>query len=167
VPPALPSYASGTSDVPLLGDTVGDGLDRTAARIPDNEALVEVATGRRWTYAQFVEGIDALACGLLGAGVRTGDRVGIWAPNVAEWVFVQYATAKIGAILVNINPGLPHARAGVRAEPGRDLAAGRRAELQDLRLRGDGRGGPPAVPGPAAGGADRLGRVDGPGVGGG
>lgn len=104
MPPVLPSYASGTSDVPLLGDTVGDGLDRTAARIPDGEALVEVATGRRWTYAQFVAQVDALACGLLGAGVRTGDRVGIWAPNVAEWVFVQYATAKIGAILVNINP---------------------------------------------------------------
>jgi fatty-acyl-CoA synthase len=104
VPPALPSYASGTSDVPLLGDTIGDGLDRTAARLPDAEALVEVATGRRWTYAQFVEQVDALAAGFLKAGVRTGDRVGIWAPNVAEWVFVQYATAKIGAILVNINP---------------------------------------------------------------
>jgi len=104
VPPALPSYASGTSDVPLLGDTIGDGLDRTAARLPDGEALVEVETGRRWTYAQFVGGVDALAFGLLGAGVQTGDRVGIWAPNVAEWVFVQYATAKIGAILVNINP---------------------------------------------------------------
>ena len=104
MPPALPSYASGTSDVPLLGDTIGDGLDRTAARVPDGEALVEVATGRRWTYAQFVEGVDALALGLLGAGVRTGDRIGIWAPNVAEWVFVQYATARIGAVLVNINP---------------------------------------------------------------
>ena len=63
-----------------------------------------MATGRRWTYAEFVEQVDALALGLLDAGVRTGDRVGIWAPNVAEWVFVQYATAKIGAILVNINP---------------------------------------------------------------
>ncbi|MDT0350870.1 AMP-binding protein [Pseudonocardia charpentierae] len=104
MPPAVPSYASGTSDVPLLGDTIGDGLDRTAARRPDGEALVEVATGRRWTYAEFVAQVDALAFGLLGAGVRTGDRVGIWAPNVAEWVFVQYATAKIGAILVNINP---------------------------------------------------------------
>ena len=104
MPPAVPSYASGTSDVPLLGDTVGDGLDRTAARRPDGEALVEVATGRRWTYAEFVAQVDALAFGLLGARVQTGDRVGIWAPNVAEWVFVQYATAKIGAILVNLNP---------------------------------------------------------------
>ncbi|MBL8927255.1 MAG: AMP-binding protein [Pseudonocardia sp.] len=104
VPPALPSYASGTSDVPLLGDTIGDSLDRTAALNPDGEALVDVATGRRWTYTDFVVGVDALALGLLAAGVRTGDRVGIWAPNVAEWAFVQYAAAKIGAILVNINP---------------------------------------------------------------
>ena len=104
MPPAVPSYASGISDVPLLGDTIGDNLDRTAARWPDADALVEVATGRRLTYAQLVASVDALALGLLGAGVRTGDRVGIWAPNVAEWVLVQYATAKIGAILVNINP---------------------------------------------------------------
>ena len=104
MPPALPSYASGTSDVPLLGDTIGDSLDRTAARTPDGEALVDVATGRRFTYTEFVAGVDALAVGLLRAGVRTGDRVGIWAPNVAEWAFVQYATAKIGAILVTINP---------------------------------------------------------------
>ena len=104
MPPVVRSYACGTSDVPLLGDTIGDDLDRTAARVPDGDALVEVATGRRWTYAAFVAEVDAVALGLLDAGVRTGDRVGMWAPNLAEWVFVQYATAKIGAILVNINP---------------------------------------------------------------
>ena len=98
------SYASGTSDVPLLGETVGDDFDRTAARRPDGDALIEVATGRRWTYRQLQGDVDAVALGLLDAGVRTGDRVGIWAPNVAEWVLVQYATAKIGAILVNVNP---------------------------------------------------------------
>ena len=102
--PSVPSYASGTSDVPLLGDTIGDNLDRTVAARPDAEALVEVTTGRRWTYAQLRAEIDAVAHGLLAAGVTKGDRVGIWAPNLAEWVFVQYATAKIGAILVNINP---------------------------------------------------------------
>jgi fatty-acyl-CoA synthase len=102
--PPLPAYASGTSDVPLLGDTVGGALDRTAARYPDRDALVEVATGRVWTYAELVADVDATALGLLDAGVRTGDRVGIWAPNVAEWVLVQYATARLGAILVNINP---------------------------------------------------------------
>src|SRR3712207_6588034 len=102
---ALPSYASGTSTLPLLGDTIGANLDRTAARVPaDHEALVECATGRRWTYRQFVADVDAVALGLDALGVGEGDRVGIWAPNRAEWAFVQYATAKLGAILVNINP---------------------------------------------------------------
>lgn len=98
------SYASGTSEVPLLGDTIGDNFDRTVAADPDREALVEVPTGRRWTYAQLRDDVDVLALGLLDAGVVKGDRVGIWAPNMAEWTLLQYATAKIGAILVNINP---------------------------------------------------------------
>jgi fatty-acyl-CoA synthase len=102
--PTVPSYASGTSDVPLLGDTIGDNLDRTVAARPDGEAMVEVATGRRWTYRQLREDVDAVALGLVAAGVAKGDRVGIWAPNQAEWTLVQYGTAKIGAILVNINP---------------------------------------------------------------
>jgi fatty-acyl-CoA synthase len=102
--PAVPSYASGTSDVPLLGDTIGDNFDRVAAARPDAEALVEVATGRRWTYGELREDVDTVALGLLAAGLGKGDRIGIWAPNVAEWTLVQYATAKIGAILVNINP---------------------------------------------------------------
>jgi fatty-acyl-CoA synthase len=102
--PAVPSYASGTSDVPLLGDTIGDNFDRTVAGEPQREAVVEVATGRRWTYAELKRDVDALALGLLDAGVEKGDRVGIWAPNMAEWTLTQYATAKIGAVLVNINP---------------------------------------------------------------
>jgi fatty-acyl-CoA synthase len=102
--PARSSYASGPSDVPLLGDTIGDNFDRTVAADPDREALVEVPTGRRWTYARLRDDVDVLALGLLGSGVAKGDRVGIWAPNVAEWTLLQYATAKIGAILVNINP---------------------------------------------------------------
>ncbi|ANY07226.1 AMP-binding protein [Pseudonocardia sp. HH130630-07] len=102
--PAVPSYASGVSDTPLLGDTIGDNLDRTAARFPDNDALVEVATGRRWTYAELRDAVDTLACGLLDAGVTTGDRLGIWSPNTAEWTLTQYATAKLGVVLVNINP---------------------------------------------------------------
>src|ERR1700683_4041421 len=100
----LPSYASGTSDVPVLGETIGDSFDRTVAADPAREALVEVPTGRRWTYAQLRADVDALALGLLADGVAKGDRVGIWAPNMAEWTLLQYATAKIGAILVNINP---------------------------------------------------------------
>ena len=102
--PALPSYSSGTSTVPLLGDTIGANLDRTAARVGDHEALVECATGRRFSYPEFVAEVDAVALGLDALGVGRGDRVGIWAPNCAEWAFVQYGTAKLGAILVNINP---------------------------------------------------------------
>jgi fatty-acyl-CoA synthase len=104
ISPTRPSYACGIADVPLLGDTIGDNFDRTVAAQPQHEALVEVATGRRWTYQQLRAEVDALALGLIDAGVVKGDRVGIWAPNMAEWTMVQYATAKIGAILVNVNP---------------------------------------------------------------
>jgi fatty-acyl-CoA synthase len=102
--PAVPSYTSGTSDVPLLGDTIGDNFDRMAAAQPDAEALVDVPSGRRWTYAELREEVDDLALGLVAAGFGKGDRVGIWAPNLPEWVLMQYATAKVGVILVNINP---------------------------------------------------------------
>ncbi len=98
------SYTSATSDVPLLGDTIGENLDRTVRRFGDRVALVDVPAGRRLTYAQLAAEVDALALGLLAAGIAKGDRVGIWAPNCAEWTYTQYATAKIGAILVNINP---------------------------------------------------------------
>jgi fatty-acyl-CoA synthase len=98
------SYTSAISDTPLLGDTIGENLDRTVSRFPDRPALVDVPAGRRWSYAELAADVDALALGLLAAGVSVGDRVGIWAPNCAEWVLTQYATAKIGAILVNINP---------------------------------------------------------------
>ncbi|HEY4314245.1 MAG TPA: AMP-binding protein, partial [Actinomycetes bacterium] len=102
--PAPTSYASGTADLPLLGETIGGNLDRTVARIPANEALVDLESGRRWTYAELAVDVDRLARGLLAMGVAKGDRVGIWAPNCPEWVLVQYATAKVGAILVNVNP---------------------------------------------------------------
>ncbi|MFE3993389.1 AMP-binding protein [Streptomyces goshikiensis] len=98
------SYASGVFEVPLLGDTIGENLDRTVRRFPGRDALVDRAAGRRWTYAEFAADVDALALGLLDLGITKGDRVGIWAPNRAEWTLVQYATAKIGAILVTVNP---------------------------------------------------------------
>ncbi len=98
------SYASGTSELPLLGETIGDNFDRTVAAYSDRDALVDCPTGRRWTYGELARDVDVLALGLLASGVGKGDRVGIWAPNVPEWTQVQYATAKIGAILVNINP---------------------------------------------------------------
>ncbi|MEV6429592.1 AMP-binding protein [Nocardia sp. NPDC051463] len=100
----LPSYASGISDTPLLGDTIGADFDRTVAAHPDREALVDCLSGRRWTYRLLADAIDTLATGLAARGIGKGDRVGIWAPNCPEWFMVQYATAKLGAILVNINP---------------------------------------------------------------
>ncbi|MGY6657914.1 AMP-binding protein [Amycolatopsis sp. TRM77291] len=102
--PAVPSYASGISDTPLLGDTIGDNFDRTVAAFGDRDALVDRAAGKRWTYTELAAEVDALALGLLDLGIAKGDRVGIWSPNRWEWTCVQYATAKIGAILVNINP---------------------------------------------------------------
>jgi fatty-acyl-CoA synthase len=100
----LPSYSHGTSATPLLGETIGENLRRIAAEFGGSEVMVDVPTGRRWTYRQFDTDTDALARGLLRAGIEARDRVGIWAPNCAEWILLQFATAKIGAILVNINP---------------------------------------------------------------
>ena len=98
------SYSHGASAVPLLGETIGANLRRVAARHPDREAVVDVPTGQRWTYARLDADTDALARGLIVAGIEAGDRVGIWAPNCPEWVLLQYATAKAGIVLVNINP---------------------------------------------------------------
>ena len=98
------SYTSTASDTPLLGDTIGANFDRTAAALPDRLALVDVPAGLRYTYAELKDEVDALAYGLLQSGIAKGDRVGIWSANRAEWIVTQYATAKLGAILVNINP---------------------------------------------------------------
>ena len=98
------SYSSGESATPLLGDTIGGNFDATVRAFGDREALVDRSAGRRWTYAELAADVDSLALGLLEMGIAKGDRVGIWAPNCAEWTLTQYATAKIGAILVNINP---------------------------------------------------------------
>jgi len=99
-----PSYARGGDDVPLLNETIGANFDRIVATHGSREALVEYFTGRRWTYDELRADVDALALGLLRLGIEKGDRVGIWAPNCAEWTQLQYATARIGAILVCINP---------------------------------------------------------------
>ena len=102
--PVLPSYSSAVSGRPLLGDTIGENLARTVAAFPDRAAVVDVASGKAYTYREFADLTDSLALALLTDGVKIGDRVGIWAPNCVEWMITQYATAKIGAILVNINP---------------------------------------------------------------
>lgn len=98
------SYVHGVSDTPLIGDTVGGMFDRIAAKHADNEALVVTHQQVRWTYSELQRRVDLLAAGLLSIGLNVGERVGIWAPNCAEWVITQFATAKAGLILVNINP---------------------------------------------------------------
>ncbi len=98
------SYVHGASSTPLMGDTIGANLEAIVRRFAEREAIVECATGRRWTYAEFDRDVDAVALGLLDLGIAKGDRVGLWATNCPEWTLVQFATAKIGAILVNINP---------------------------------------------------------------
>jgi fatty-acyl-CoA synthase len=98
------SYASGTADRPLLAGTIGAWFTEVAATHPDRDALVEHETSRKWTYAELKSDVDALAGGLLGLDVQPGDRIGMWSPNRAEWVITQLAAARIGAVLVNINP---------------------------------------------------------------
>jgi fatty-acyl-CoA synthase len=95
---------TGRTDVPLLEQTIGDNFEATVARFPDREALVMPHQGIRWTYRQLNAEVDRLARGLLARGYAKGDRLGVWAPNLVEWVLAQYATAKLGVIQVNINP---------------------------------------------------------------
>ncbi|MEU5399882.1 AMP-binding protein [Streptomyces sp. NPDC005963] len=104
VPGAPLSYAHGTGVTPLLGETVGQRLDRAVAAHPDREALVDLTSGTRYSYAELGTAVDLLARALIGIGVTKGDRIGIWAVNCSEWVLVQYASARVGAIMVNINP---------------------------------------------------------------
>lgn len=98
------SYVNGASVKPLIGDTIGAHLDRIAAISADRPALVSRHQGIRWSYGHLREKVDALARGLIALGLRPGERVGIWSQNNAEWVLVQFATAKAGLILVSINP---------------------------------------------------------------
>src|SRR4051794_26300805 len=99
-----PSYSHGASDIPLLGETIGANLERTVARVGDRDAVVSCHQDVRLTYGEFDAAVNRIASGLLAAGIAKGDRIGIWSPNCAEWGLVQFATAKVGAILVNINP---------------------------------------------------------------
>lgn len=100
----MDSYDIGPTNIPILEETIGASLERIAALNPDVEALVDICANRRWTYREFNTDVDQVARGLIALGVEKVERVGIWSPNCAEWVIIQYATAKIGAILVNINP---------------------------------------------------------------
>lgn len=103
------AYTAGDTDVPLLEETIGANFERVAARFPLHDALIEAAAvpgeeARRWSYTKLNDDVDRLARALLAVGVATGERIGIWSPNCAEWTILQYATAKIGAVLVNVNP---------------------------------------------------------------
>jgi fatty-acyl-CoA synthase len=108
----LASYAHGTSRVPLLGETIGEALRRTVERFPEREALVVRSQGYRASYRALWDAVAEVARGLLAIDVQRGDRVGVWSPNRFEWVVLQYATARIGAILVNINPAYKPAELG-------------------------------------------------------
>ncbi|MGA5463335.1 AMP-binding protein [Mycobacterium sp. NPDC050041] len=135
----MEAYDRGPTDVALLEETIGANFERTAQAHPDVDALVEVATGRRWTYAQLDDEINRTAAGLMDLGVQKGDRVGIWAPNCAEWTMVQYAAAKIGAILVNVNPAYrTHELAYVLEQSGvRTLIAATSFKTSDYRAMVD------------------------------
>ena len=98
------SYTNGASNIPLLGETIDENLRKIVAKFPNNDALISVHQHYRATYTEFYEQVTAVAKGLIALGVKSGDRVGIWSPNCYEWTLLQYATAKIGAIMVNINP---------------------------------------------------------------
>lgn len=103
------AYTAGDADVPLLEETIGENFERVVAQFPLHDALIEAAAvpgadARRWSYTKLNDDVDRLARALLALGVVKGERVGIWSPNCAEWTILQYATAKIGAVLVNVNP---------------------------------------------------------------
>jgi fatty-acyl-CoA synthase len=98
------SYRHGASDQAMIGDTIGVHFDRTVARFGDRPALIVHQQGISWTWSELARHVDAFAAGLVALGLQQGDRVGIWSPNNAEWVITQFATAKAGLILVNINP---------------------------------------------------------------
>lgn len=98
------SQLAGPTTEPLLDETIGRAFDHTVERFPDSDALIVRHQGIRWTYREYQQQVDRLACGLLALGIEPGDRVGIWAPNCYEWCLTQYATAKIGALMVCLNP---------------------------------------------------------------
>ena len=98
------SYVHGASTKLLIGETIGVNFDRTVARFVDRDALIVRHQDIRWSWRELKEQVDAVAAGLIGLGLRRGERIGIWSPNNAEWVVAQFATAKAGLILVNINP---------------------------------------------------------------
>ena len=131
------SYVSGASAHPLLGLTIGAQLDRTAARFPDNEALVVAHQDVRWRYGTLTEKVDEFAAGLLALGLEPGDRIGIWSPNNSEWAVTQFAAGEGRADPGEHQPRLSPGRARIRAEQGRVPGAGHRRGVQVQPLHRD------------------------------
>src|SRR5215468_5088944 len=98
------SYVHGASEIPFIGDTIGVYFDRIAERFAERDALIVKHQQIRWTFRELKERVDDFAAGLLSLGLERGDRIGIWSPNNAEWTLAQFATAKAGLVLVNVNP---------------------------------------------------------------
>ena len=140
------SYSQGLGTTPLLGKTIGANFDHAVATYPDRDALIVRHQDVRLTYAELGENVDRTAAAIAGLGLGKGDRLGVWAPNCAEWVHVQFATAKLGVILVNVNPAYRTSRARLHAAPVGLQGAVRGALVQDLGLPRDGgrRAGRPA-----------------------
>ena len=113
----MESYAKGETEPALLEETIGANFERTVAAHGDREALVEFASGRRWTYAELDPDVTALARGLIAAGIAKGDRVGIWAPNCAEWTIVPVRHRQDRRDPGQRQPGLPHPRVRLRGQP--------------------------------------------------
>ena len=144
------SYSQGIGTTPLLGETIGANFDRAVATYPDRDALVSRHQGVRLSYAELGENVDRTAAALAGLGLGKGDRVGIWAPNCAEWVHVQFATAKLGIILVNINPAYRTTELAYALRQSGCKALIAAPDVQDLGLPRDGGGGPRRPPRPRA-----------------
>ena len=128
------SYVQGACDQPLIGATIGQMFDAMALEHAASEALVVPHQKLRWTYHELRRRVDDLASGLMRLGLEPGDRLGIWSPNCAEWVLTQFASAKAGLVLVNINPAYLGRELDYRAEQGRMQGADRGARLQGDRL---------------------------------
>ncbi|MBT8048949.1 MAG: AMP-binding protein, partial [Gammaproteobacteria bacterium] len=97
------SYFKGAGSPPLIEETIGECFERISARFPERDALIVRHQGIRWAWSEYARRVMQLATGLLALGIRPGDRVGIWAPNCSEWCLTQFATARIGAVLVCVN----------------------------------------------------------------
>jgi fatty-acyl-CoA synthase len=144
----MQAYSRGPTDVPLIEQTIGDCLEAVVMRQPRHEALVVVHQDIRWTYRQLDGEVNRVARGLLARGLNAGDRIGIWAPNVVEWVLLQFATAKLGLILVNINPAYraQELAYALRQSGCRTLVAARRFKTSDyVRMLGEVRDGCPEL----------------------